>query len=333
MKGEATGPEGIYRGVRVAVLGASGFIGRWVARALCGQKANLSLVVRNKTIAERIFSEYEIEGEIIEAELGDHDTVRRLFRAARPSITFNLAGYGVDSDERDEASAYRINVRLVESVCKSVAEERDPDWARQQIVHVGSALEYGTISGNLSEDSAPNPTTVYGKTKLAGTCSLARLCKDLEIRSITARLFTVYGPGEHRGRLLPSLIEASRSKESLRLTAGLQRRDFTYVEDVAEGLLRLGLTKAGAGEIVNLATGRLTSVRDFAETAARILRIPNERLEFGAIPTRSEEMEHSEVTVERLRRTVAWAPPTDIEEGIRKTLDFVGTHNNRPDPD
>ena len=74
---------------------------------------------------------------------------------------------------------------------------------------------------------------------------------------------------------------------------------------------------------MNLATGKLTPVRDFTETAARILQISPNRLDFGALPTRIEEMEHSNVSIERLRRLTAWAPPTGIEEGIRKTMSLV----------
>jgi nucleoside-diphosphate-sugar epimerase len=327
-----TGPDSRYRKARVAVLGASGFIGRWVALALCRQKANVSLVVRNRPAAEYIFSEFGIKGEILEEDLREPDTVLRTFRMINPSIVFNLAGYGVDSSERDEDTAFQINADLVQSICKAMATGRDPDWAGQQIVHAGSALEYGAIGGNLSEESIPNPTTLYGKSKLAGTRSLARCCKSYGIRGITARLFTVYGPGEHRGRLLPSLIEAARSGGSLQLTAGAQKRDFTYVEDVADGLLRLGLSGVQGGEIVNLATGRLTSVRGFAETAARVLEIPGQRLRFGAIATRSEEMEHSEVALERLRQITGLTPSTGIEEGIRKTLDFEKGHINKQEP-
>jgi dTDP-glucose 4,6-dehydratase len=139
---------------------------------------------------------------------------------------------------------------------------------------------------------------------------------------LTARLFTVYGPGEHSGRLLPSLLETAMSGNPLKLTAGSQQRDFTYVEDVAEGLLRLGLCQAKPGEIVNLATGKLTSVRHFAETAARILQIPSQALNFGQLPTRTEEMAHSEVSVERMRHLIGWVPTTEIAKGIRKTLEF-----------
>ncbi|MBI4589076.1 MAG: NAD-dependent epimerase/dehydratase family protein, partial [Candidatus Rokubacteria bacterium] len=288
------GNDGPYCGVRAAVLGASGFIGRWVARALCAERADVYLVVRDGTHARAIFSRYGIRGTVVEQDLGEPAAAGALVRTIRPSITFNLVGYGVDPSERDDRTAYAINAFLVEALCGAAAEACDRRWRGQDIVHVGSALEYGDIGGSLSEDSAPKPTTLYGRSKLAGTEVLLRSCPALGLKGLTARLLTVYGPGEHRGRLLPSLVDAARMGKSVRLTAGDQKRDFTYVEDVAGGLLRLGLAAAKPGEIVNLASGQLTSVRTFAETAAEILNLPQDRLEFGAIPTRPEEMAHSE---------------------------------------
>jgi nucleoside-diphosphate-sugar epimerase len=310
-----------YRNVRVAVLGASGFIGRWVAHALCRQGARVALIVRDRLATEEVCSDFRIEGEVVETDLRDSYAIRNLLDVINPSIAFNLAAYGVDSSERDEAAAYLINARLVESVCITMASQTHSNWAGQQLVHAGSALEYGAIGGNLSEDSTPRPTTLYGKSKLAGTRFVTRSCRDLGLSAITARLFTVYGPGERPARLLPSLLRTAKSGNVLHLTSGSQRRDFTYVQDVAEGLLRLGLTTESRGEVVNLATGRLTSVREFAETAARILDIPEERLRFGSIPIREEEMVHSEVSLARLRRMNGWTPTTSIADGIRQTLE------------
>jgi nucleoside-diphosphate-sugar epimerase len=95
------------------------------------------------------------------------------------------------------------------------------------------------------------------------------------------------------------------------------------VEDVAEGLLRLACADADAGDVVNVATGRLTMVREFATVAAAILGMGDGDLQFGAIPTRVEEMEHAVVTVERLRTLTGWVPPTTIDEGIRRTTSFL----------
>jgi UDP-glucose 4-epimerase len=314
-----------YRLTRVVVLGATGFIGRWVARALVTRGADLYLVVRDPSAAAPVFARFGVSGTIVEAQLENPDAVTSLFRRLRPSVTFNLAGYGVDPAERgqpDEGTAYRINADLVQAVGEALSAGRDPTWRGQDLVHVGSALEYGEIGGDLAEDSPPNPTTLYGKSKLAGTRVLTHCCASYGLRGLTARLFTVYGPGEHAGRLLPSLLECGQHGTALPLTTGTQQRDFGYVQDVAEGLLRLGLTISEPGEIVNLATGRLSTVRQFVETAAGIIGIPSDRLLFGALPGRPEEMAHREVNVRRLLGLTGWVPTTRIADGVRKTLDF-----------
>jgi UDP-glucose 4-epimerase len=314
--------ESDYSGVRVAVVGATGFIGRWVARALSRQGAQVVSLVRNREAMDALAGRYGIRTEIAEVDLADTAAVSALIERVRPSIAFNLAGYGVDPVEREEATMQQINVVLPTTLARAVSSFRDPAWRGQALVHTGSALEYGSMRGELSEDAAPNPLDRYGESKLAATKALAEIAAETRLRAITARLFTVYGPGENRGRLLPSLIDASRSGVSVQLTAGEQQRDFCYVEEVADGLLRLGLSDAAPGETVNLATGRLTPVREFILTAARILPIPQQHLEFGAKAVRENEMWQGPVKVERLRKLVNWVPVVDIEDGIRRTLAF-----------
>ena len=92
--------------------------------------------------------------------------------------------------------------------------------------------------------------------------------------------------------------------------------------EAADGLLKLALSPALPGEAINLATGKLTSVRGFVETAARVLGIPDRNLRFGVLPTRQEEMAQLGVSVERLKRLTAWLPCVGIAEGIRRTAAF-----------
>ena len=317
-------PSESYRDIRVVVLGASGFIGRWAARSLCEAGADPHLVVRDEARSKEIFARYGIQGEISVLDLTESRQVVALLSDINPAMVFNLAGYGVDPSETDEETAYSVNAELVEAVCQGMASTRYADWQGQQVIHVGSAGEYGKISGHLEEQCAATPTTLYGRSKLAGTRRLESCCAALSLRGLTARLFTVYGPGEHSGRLLPSLLETARSGEQLALTTGLQQRDFTYVEDVVDGLFRLGVSDSSAGEVVNLATGRPMAVREFALNAAEILGIADGELLFGALPTREEETEHVNVALDRLGRLTGWIPPTKVTDGIRKTTAFHG---------
>lgn len=312
-----------YQGVRTLVLGASGFIGRWVARLLSQSGADLLLGVRNERQAAEIFQDFDVDGRMVRLDLNDMNGTVEQIKNLQPTITFNLAGYGVSPSQRDEVVANQINFRLVAILCEVLAGLRNTSWRGQDLVHVGSALEYGEIRGDLSEDSTPNPTTLYGKSKLAATQALCHYCESSGLRGVTARLFTVYGPGERDpGRLLPSLLQAAECHEPLSLTAGLQTRDFTYVRDVAEGLLRLGTASAHPGEVVNLTTGHLHTVRFFAESAAAIAQIPSSNLKFGKTPVRREEMSHDNVTVARLEQLLGWRPCTTISDGIRMTMEF-----------
>jgi nucleoside-diphosphate-sugar epimerase len=309
-----------YRGVRVLVLGGTGFIGRQVARQLGLAGASLHLAARHQDQAAATLTRLGVTGSPLQAELSRPGAGEELLRSVRPSITFNLAGYGVDPLERDPAPAERINHTLVTELAEAAAVVRSAEWPGQDLVHAGTAAEYGAASGVLSEDTRPEPTSLYGRTKLAGTEAVSRATAAGTIRGMPVRLFTVYGPGERSGRLLPSILAAARAGSDLPLTSGEQRRDFTYVEDVAEGLLRLGLVAGPAPGPVNLATGKLESVRRFVERAAAVAGLAAERLRFGELPGRPDEMAHGAVSIARLGELCGWAPATTIEEGVRRTI-------------
>jgi UDP-glucose 4-epimerase len=302
-----------YRGRRVLVLGASGFIGKRVAQQLIEVGAELHLGIRDRS------SVTGLSAVAHQSDLAEPGRATALLRAVRPAISFNLAGYGVDPLERDAEVAQRLNTDLVAELAAACAEPSDAAWQGQQLVHVGSAAEYGKAKGNLAETTPANPSSLYGRSKLAGTAALTSASKAGSLRALTARLFTVYGPGEAPGRLLPTLIAAARSEIAIPLTEGSQRRDFTYVGDVAEGLLRLGTLAEGGLGPVNLATGTLETVRRFVERAAAVLGISAERLHFGVLPTRADEMAHDAVNLELLRSLCGWAPLTTIEAGVRQT--------------
>jgi nucleoside-diphosphate-sugar epimerase len=124
------------------------------------------------------------------------------------------------------------------------------------------------------------------------------------------------------------LLDAARGA-AVSLSPGLQKRDFTFIADVAEGLCRLALAECRPGEIVNLATGQLTTVRDFVGIATNILEIPAERLAFGTLETRPDEFPHESVSIQRLRRLTGWMPPHSIADGVRITARFLNSRESK----
>ena len=118
-------------------------------------------------------------------------------------------------------------------------------------------------------------------------------------------------------------MRTAQTERPLELTSGRQRRNVTYAEDVAEGLLRLGISEVNPCTVVNLATDHMSSVRTFAETAADVMGIDRRLLVFGALPDRDDEMWHGEVDVTRLRTLTSWVPSTTIADGIRQTWELT----------
>lgn len=306
-----------YAGRRAIVLGAAGFIGSWVRRALVGAGCHVTAVLRPGQQAP--FPADAIS--VVHCDLGDTDALADAIRAAAPHIVFDVAGYGVYPEQRDEHQARLINTEMAGTVADAIAHVDGDDWRGARIVRAGSAAEYGDATGDLREDGATLPSTMYGRTKLAGTLLLAERCARYSVRSVTARLFTVYGPGERSGRLVPTLLSAASTGDPIPLTPGTQLRDFIHVEDAAAAMLKLGAADVGTGEIVNVATGRLHSVREFVEIAAGVLNISPGRLRFGAIQERPGEMHHDPVNISRLERLTAWRPSITPAEGIRRTRD------------
>lgn len=313
-----------YRGSRALVLGGTGFIGRWVARRLTESQATVMVGVRDPAAFAHIATAWGVSAEVMSFTALDEASVVRLIRDAAPDIVFNLVGYGVDRKETQSDLMWQINRDLVRQAALTLAH---PSHARtwshgKRFIHMGSALEYGRVEGVATEDGATEPHTLYGRSKLGGTLALREVARATGLKAVTARAFTVFGPGEHQDRLLPTLRRAAMNGTAVRLSAGSQQRDFCYVEDVAEGLLRLGLSALPPGEVVNLASGRMIRVREFAETAARVLGIPEDRLQFGAEPIRDDEMRISGVDVRRLEACTGWTPPAVLEESLRRATDF-----------
>jgi nucleoside-diphosphate-sugar epimerase len=263
----------------------------------------------------------DIVGEWLACDLSTSGNFAYLYRDVQPEVVFNLAGYGIDPTERDTNLAAVLNVELVREIVEAVLSRPQSHSSDLQLVHVGTAAEYGPVDGPVTESSPTVPVTVYGRTKLEGTNVLVEACQKHGLAAVSARLFTVYGPGEHATRLLPSLLAAAHTGEFLALTRGVQRRDFTFVADVAEGLLRLG-QRHSAPAIINLATGRLTTVRKFVKTAAQLLHLRPEQLQFGALPDRPDEIRQGPVDTRLQREVLEWVPACSVAEGIRRTISF-----------
>jgi len=246
-------------------------------------------------------------------DLADGEAVRRLMRDVEPDAVVNLAAVGVNPFAECTAS----EVVAVNTILPVILFDELPPGA--VLLHAGSSSEYAR-SGVLKEEPIERDfSTPYASSKSTADLVLeARTRSDGTRRCIRARVFGVIGPGEPGHRLLPAIVGGFRRGGEIPMSDGRQIRDFLHVTDVADALHHLTQKAQEAPSVVNVGSGKGTSVRRVAELAAAELGC-TDRLRFGALDRRPGEKDEHVADVTRLG-ALGWTPKLTIEAVVRGTV-------------
>jgi len=238
---------------RVAVIGASGFVGRHVVNALVEAGAAVVATARDMSRLEDL----PIGVEPIVLDLAD--PAGAFVRLGRPDIVIHLAWEGLPNYgalrhfEFELPRQYAFLRQLV------------LDGARTLLV-AGTCLEYGMQSGELQEDMLSEPRTAYGLAKQMLHSQLRMLASEQPFALTWARLFYLYGEGQAPSALYSLLQQAiARGDPMFNMSAGEQLRDFLAVGEAAGLIAKLAMQQRGHGA-VNICSGTPRSVRALVET-------------------------------------------------------------------
>jgi nucleoside-diphosphate-sugar epimerase len=207
----------------------------------------------------------------------------------------------------------------------------------RRFIHISSGAVWGDVPATavLDEDSPANATTLYGVTKLAGERVALRYAELFDLPVVAARPANLYGPME---RPTPGYAGATEPREILRVHyAGEEVRvsslagpylDWTYVDDVAEGIACLWAAPTLPHRLYSLTAGRLYGIGDLLEAFSRHLPGFRYRLtpEAEANVVVSGDPPGPTPSNERMRRDFAWVPPTSFDDGMRAYLAWITAH-------
>ena len=261
--------------MKIAITGATGFIGRHVRNALAKTDHDIVLVVRRSEKA----GEITVHETIVTADLHQERTDWfELF--GKPDAVLHLAWGGLPN-YMDE---YHVEVELPmqSKFLKALIES-----GLKKLVVTGTCYEYGMSSGALSEDQETNPNTPYGIAKDNLRKELFELQQRKNFDLTWARIFYPYGEGQSESSLYSQLKNAILSNQEFLMGNGRQVLDFIQVEKVASSLLSL-LTSCMNLRVVNIGSGKPQTVAAFVQEQIRIFQsdlVPS----FGSIPDREYE--------------------------------------------
>ncbi|HWX54081.1 MAG TPA: GDP-mannose 4,6-dehydratase [Verrucomicrobiae bacterium] len=305
------------RGKRVLVTGGSGFIGSHLVNRLLSDGAKVGVLVRygNLMKNERLQRSWN-DIEIIEADLRNRGALS-LAASFRPEVIFHLAAYNhVGQSFLQVEECFDVNAKGTANlldICSDV----------EKFVYMSTSEVYGyQRQVPFVESMTPEPISPYAITKYAGELYSRlkqRMRNDGAI--VIVRPFNTYGPYQSSKAIIPELIINALAGKTIRATKGEQTREFNYVSDIVEGLIRAAQVKGSIEGPVNLATGKEVSIRDLITTIVRLSGMATQ-VELGALPYRPTEIWRMYADASRALEHLQWSPRVTLEQGLRMTIDW-----------
>jgi nucleoside-diphosphate-sugar epimerase len=304
----------------VLITGGAGFVGANLARRALRDGHDVHLIVRGEGTPWRL-ADIAADVRLHRADLSDRDRLDAVAAAVRPEWIFHLAARGAYSWDTDLDAMVKTNVigtmNLVQS-CLRVGFAA--------LVNTGSSSEYGYKDHAPAEDEWIDPASDYAVTKAAATHYCRHVARREGVAIPTLRLYSVYGPWEEPGRLVPSLLTRALASEWPPMAHPDIARDFVFTEDVIDAyMLAAAGTHADPGAVYNVGTGVQTTLRDIVETVRRIVPVPVEP-RWGSMADRAWDTITWVADKGKIQETLGWTPRVDVEAGLRATLAWMRDH-------
>lgn len=301
------------------VSGGAGFIGSHLVEALVRRGDDVR-VVDNFSTGKR--GNVPASVDVVEGDLADDGVARHavvgcdyvLHQAAIPSVPRSV---------KDPLGTHRANV---DGTLQLLVAARDAGVKR--VVFAGSSSTYGNSTVlPKREDMRSAPLTPYALQKFVGEQYCLMFTSLYGLETVTTRYFNVFGPRQSPDSpysgVISLFIKALLAGQSPLIHGdGRQTRDFTYVANVVDGVLRAATAEGVAGEVINVATGGRVSLLELVR-AVQLLLGSDVAPTHG--PVRTGDVTDSQADIFKARKMLGYEPSVSFDEGLRHTVAWFKT--------
>ena len=338
----------ILEGKTVLVTGTAGFIGSNLAERLCEEFKDIKVIgfdsvndyydVKLKEYRLEKLSKYD-NFEFIKGNLADKELINKIFEENKPSVVVNLAAQAGVRYSIENPDAY-IEANLIGFYNILEACRHNPV---EHLVYASSSSVYG---GNTkvpfsTDDKVDNPVSLYAATKKSNELMAHAYSKIYNIPSTGLRFFTVYGPAGRPDMAYFGFTNKLIKGETIKIfNYGNCKRDFTYVDDIVEGILRVmqGAPEQKTGEdglpippynVYNIGNSNPENLLDFVKILQEELvraKVLPEDYDFEAhkelVPMQPGDVPVTYADTTPLERDYGFKPNTSLREGLRKFAEW-----------
>ncbi len=302
---------------RALVTGGDGFIGANLVRHLAALDHDVVATHRPGREPWRLDGSRPREVRLAAVDVEDAGEVRRILVDEHPDWVFHLAAHGAYSWQTDFRQILAINVAATEAL---LVAARDIGAV---VVNAGSSSEYGYVDHAPREDERVEPNSHYAVAKAAAThlCRLA--AAEHAQRAVTLRLYSVYGPWEEPGRLMPRLVARALEGRWPPLVDRTIARDYVWVGDVCDAFVRAATADdVEPGGVFNIGTGTQTSLEDLVGTVQDVFGVVATPA-WGTMDARGWDTTTWVADPTRAGRELGWSASTLLPEGLRRLAEWL----------
>jgi UDP-N-acetylglucosamine/UDP-N-acetyl-alpha-D-glucosaminouronate 4-epimerase len=300
------------------VTGGAGFIGSHLAEELI-RRGERVRVADSLITGKRENLAHLPEVEFLEGDLADPDVARR----AVSGVDYVLHQAAIPSVPRSVEDPVTSNRANVDATLNVLVAARDAKVKR--LVYAGSSSAYGNAPTLPKvETMPPAPLSPYALQKLVAEQYCQMFTALYGFETVTVRYFNVFGPRQDPGSPYSGVISLFAAallegRQPIIYGDGEQTRDFTYVANVVDGVLRAVEAPGAAGEVINVATGGRISLNELLLTMNRIV---GSRLEAVYKESRAGDVRDSQADISKAKKLLGYVPIVPLDDGLKHTLDW-----------
>lgn len=299
------------------VTGGAGFIGSHLAEALI-QRGHRVRIVDSLVTGKRENVAHLSGVDFMEGDLGELSVAR----AAVAGIEYVLHQAAIPSVPRsveDPLTSHRANLDATLNVLVAAR-----DAGVKRVIYAGSSSAYGNAARLPKQEDMPTePLSPYALQKRVGEQYMQMFTALYGLETVTTRYFNVFGPRQDPSSPYSGVISVfTRALLDNRAPTihgdGEQTRDFTYVANVVDGVLR-ACTANVSGMVINVATGSRISLNELFKTLRDLIG-STVNANYG--PNRAGDVRDSQADITRARQLLDYEPKISFEEGLRRTVEW-----------